>query len=173
MEGGLQPMQSDSGPCSPNHSPALCWGVMVVPGQHLTPSFWDALVHPMAYVLTGLSLTMNHWSMDVPLNHWFMSSLTLEKSPGLFLSNNCEIQELIGSYLWPPQRMKGLCTRERKAAQRNGERPRILGPEPLVPDVPKAHQGPAMGSIISVPAPFWAETSLNGVSVADNLGSPN
>lgn len=64
-------------------------------------------------------------------------------------------------------------TREKKAAQRHGERPIILGPEPLVPDVPKAHQGPAMGSTISVPAPLWAETSLNGVSVTDNLVSPN
>lgn len=39
-------MQFDSGPCSPNHCPALCLGVMVVPGQHLAPSFWDALAHP-------------------------------------------------------------------------------------------------------------------------------
>lgn len=47
------------------------------------------------------------------------------------------------------------------------------GPQPLAPDVPTACQAPAMGSMLSVPAPLWAETSLNGVSVTDNLDSPN
>lgn len=126
---GAQPRQSACGPCSHAHLPALCLGVIksmlwfclssipFFPSgcPWLTPSTWFAFSHDPAP-------TLGHCSVNVPLTHQFMTfslgflNLKLVRSQGLFLSNNCKIQELLAAPSATTRR-KHSTTRERKEAR--------------------------------------------------------